>query len=407
MVPAAPRPAQPTGPGVTVADVGPAPRSAWVDNLRTAAVVLVVHLHSSVTYSHVGDWYLNDGPEGSLGEKLPYIFWNFHLQSFFMGLLFFLSGAFAHGAIGRHGTGGFIRERLVRLGAPAVLYMAVLHPFIVLGLLRDQPPADGWSLLSDYVQYVASGRILSGSGPMWFALALLGFCAVLAVWRMVAADVGTARARNAPGVPALLLFAGALTLGTAAARVFFPIGTSVMNFQLCYFPQYVAAFAAGVAAGRGGWLDTLAESPRARLAGRFALVGGPLALGALLFLGGGPTEGPNPGDHGPILYFGGWNLHALGAAAWEQFTGVGLALGMMALFRRCFDRAGRFARWMSARSFGVYVLHAPIMVLLTLAFRPIEADKPVLILLLTAATLVVSFAAADVARRTPLLKTLF
>ena len=33
-------------------------RMAWVDNLRTAMIILVVNMHACVTYSHVGGWFL-------------------------------------------------------------------------------------------------------------------------------------------------------------------------------------------------------------------------------------------------------------------------------------------------------------------------------------------------------------
>jgi glucans biosynthesis protein C len=380
-------------------------RSAWVDNIRTAVVVLVVNLHSCVTYSHVGDWYLKDGPEGSLSEKLPYIFWIFHLQSFFMGLLFFLAGAFADRAIRRHGPGLFLRERLFRLGAPALLYMAVLQPIIVFGLLGAKPITDAYSLISIYKQYLTSGQVLGGSGPMWFALALLGFCALLAVWRTLITDGSHTTTERAPQTGVLLSFALTLVLVTAIVRGVFPVGTSFFNFQVCYFPQYIAAFVVGVAAGRGDWLESLAATRRARYAGYMALLGGPLSLALLLLLGGGPAEGPNPGEHGPILYFGGWNPQAFGGAAWEQLTGVGLALGMMALFHRVFNHAGAVARWLSARSFAVYVLHAPLLIALTLLFRSIHVDPLSHVLLLTLSTLVVSFAVAEIAKRTPFLRS--
>ena len=118
-------------------------RLPWIDHLRTLVILLVVSMHACVTYSHVGDWYVMAERVPSLPEKLVFIFWQAHLQSFFMGLLFFISGYFAHGALGRHGPGRFLRERAVRLGLPTLLYMLVIHPFILLGLNpwhADFPP---------------------------------------------------------------------------------------------------------------------------------------------------------------------------------------------------------------------------------------------------------------------------
>jgi peptidoglycan/LPS O-acetylase OafA/YrhL len=378
-------------------------RRPWIDNVRTAVILLVVNMHCCVTYSHVGDWYLKDGPEGTLSQKLPYIFWIFHLQSFFMGLLFFVAGSLADAAIDRHGARSFWLERLRRLGVPALLYMSILHPLIVFGLLGYRSSGANASWLTDYFRYFATGQVFSGSGPLWFVLALLLFSTVLATWRALTPRPSHP-ARQAPRLQSLVLFALVLAITTFVVRAYFPIGTSVLNFQLCYFPQYIAAFAAGVAAHRQGWLETLVSSKRARNAGWLALLGGPLLLGILLFVGGGPTEGPHPGEHGPIMYFGGWNLSAFGAAIWEQLTGVGLALGMLAWFKRRFDLGGRLAMWLARRSFGVYLFHAPIAVALTLLFRRVDAGQFPKIVLLTVCTTAASLVVAGLARRTPALR---
>ena len=156
-------------------------RLPWVDHLRTFVILLVVNMHACVTYSHVGDWYAMSAQEPSLVEKLPFIVWQGHLQSCFMGLLFFVSGYFAEGSLSRRGPRAFVRERLVRLGLPALLYMLVIHPFILLGLnpwnAKFGPP------FAYYLNYLRSGRFLGSSGPLWFAVALLIFCLTLVAWR--------------------------------------------------------------------------------------------------------------------------------------------------------------------------------------------------------------------------------
>ncbi len=375
--------------------IQPETRLPWVDNVRTAVIFLVVNLHCCVTYSYVGGWYMNDGPELSLTEKLPFIVWVFHLQAFFMGLLFFLAGWFAHGAIRRRGPGSFLLERLVRLGLPALLYMVFIHPLIVFGLLADSSSAGLSSGLNNYLHYLMSSRVLGGSGPMWFALALLLFCVALAAWRSVFPSAMLDVSRAAPGTRRLLAFAAVLSLSTAVTRTVFPIETSFYNFQLCYFPQYIAAFAVGLAAARGGWVPALVASRRARIAGWLGLIGGPLAFLLLVSLGGTPPE------HGVKLYFGGWNWQAFGAAVWEQFAGLGLALGMMAWCQSSVNRDGAVARWLAARSFGVYLLHAPILVALTLLFRPIPIGPFWHVVLLTVTGLTISYAVADLAKRVP------
>ncbi|HEU0039615.1 MAG TPA: acyltransferase family protein, partial [Verrucomicrobiae bacterium] len=111
------------------------PRIAWIDNLRTLLIVLVVNMHACVTYSHVGSWYRMENPEPALPAKMAFILWQGHLQAFFMGLLFFLAGVFAHPSLERRGPGAFLHERARRLGLPSLLFMLLVHPFMVYVLL--------------------------------------------------------------------------------------------------------------------------------------------------------------------------------------------------------------------------------------------------------------------------------
>lgn len=377
-------------------------RLAWIDNLRTLMIVLVVNMHACVTYSHVGSWYRNESPEPAMPIKIAFMFWQGHLQAFFMGFLFFLSGIFAHRSLARRGPKAFLRERARRLGLPSLLFMLLLQPFMLYVLLGYPHVANRPSLAVLYGRYIASGKILSGSGPMWFALALLFFCAVLAGVRaskpprVALASPPT----GAPGSKALLGFGAVLVLSTFLIRIVQPIGTNVLNFQLCFFPQYIAAFVAGVVAGKHGWLDALATSRRARVAGWLGGVGGPLVLAIIAVVGGPPPE------HGPDPYPGGWNLRAFALAAWEQFAGLGIALGLMAWFHQRCNSAGRVATWLSERAFAVYLLHAPVLVALTPWLRPLAVNPFVGAALLTLAGLVASFAVVDVARRLPGLRSI-
>jgi peptidoglycan/LPS O-acetylase OafA/YrhL len=372
-------------------------RLPWIDHLRTLVILLVVSMHACVTYSHVGDWYVTAERVPSLPEKLVFIFWQAHLQAFFMGLLFFISGYFAHGALGRHGPGRFLRERAVRLGLPALLYMLVIHPFILLGLNpwhADFPP-----FAEFYVRYLRTGRFLGSSGPLWFAFALLIFCTVLVVWRRVRPAGATAGNAAAPGAGELWRFGLLLGAGSFAMRLCQPLGTNVLNFQLGYFVQYIAAFAAGVAAARSGWLLPLADSETARRAGRLTLAGGPVLL---LLLAVALLKFPVAGDP----QNGGWHWQALALAFWEQLTGLGLSLGLLALFSRRFNRDGPILRWLADRSFAVYVLHAPVLIALMMAFRSLPQIPLALAVLLTLTGLAVSYALADLARRVPGLRAI-
>jgi len=374
-------------------------RLAWIDQLRTMAIVLVVNMHACVTYSHIGSWYVQEPPDPPMATKVVFAFWQGHLQAFFMGILFLIAGYFAQGSLERREPAGFMRERLLRLGAPTLLYVALLHPVIVYGI---NPGGHDFGPPGVYLRYFSSGRFLSGTGPMWFAVALLIFSAGLAAWRAAGSTRGPGAAPSGrlPGPRAIAIWASCLVAATFLVRTVEPVGQSVLNMQLCYFPQYVVAFATGAAAARGGWLVGLARSRFARRAGWAALVLGPAALAGVL-VAAGVLKG-----RGTAGISGGWHPEALGMAAWEQLTGLGLGLGALAFCSAKLDVATPLARWLSERSFGVYVFHPVVLVLFTLWLRPLDADPFFKVSILTAVGLAGSYLLSDLARRVPGLRSI-
>src|SRR5262249_24460385 len=148
--------------------------------------------------------------------------------AFFMGLLFLIAGYFVPRAFDRKGFGRFLRDRAIRLGLPSLLFMLVVHPFTVYWLLHgtgDQPRP---TLLQAYGPYLASGRFLSGSGPMWFAVALLFFSAVYGVVRVLGSSGPRDEPEAAlPGNGEVVGLAAVMGLCTFLVRTVQPMGTSI------------------------------------------------------------------------------------------------------------------------------------------------------------------------------------
>lgn len=371
-------------------------RLPWIDHLRTFAIFLVVVTHSCVTYSHVGSWYVTSVRDPSLNEKLPFILIEALNQSFFMGLLFFVSAYFAPGSLARRGSAGFVRERLFRLGLPTLLFMGVINPFIIVGL--HPWPGARPALLPWLQRYLLSGSFLGGTGPLWFAFALLIFCLIFAGWRTLSPAPPVPAADEPPPSPrAIWLFAVGLGLATWLVRLVQPLGTSVFNMQLCYFPQYIAAFYLGTRAARGRWLTSLAATPHAARAGVVTIIVAPIVLLATLILG---ISG------GPAAYNGGLHWQAFTLAMWEQVTGVGISLGLLAWFSRRINQETPLRRWLADRSFAVYVLHTPVLIALYLAFRRLPDIPLALAGLMVVTGLLLSYALAAVAKRIPGLRAI-
>jgi glucans biosynthesis protein C len=78
-------------------------------------ILLVISMHSADTYSPLGNWYFVDRKPLSPVALFTFAVWQNYLQSFFMGLLFFLAGFFVPASYDRKGPWQFVRDRAFRL----------------------------------------------------------------------------------------------------------------------------------------------------------------------------------------------------------------------------------------------------------------------------------------------------
>jgi hypothetical protein len=249
----------------------------------------------------------------------------------------------------------------------------------------------------NYRHYILHGRFLSGTGPLWFCVALLFFTTIYTGWRSVSPRVTRlVRPRAFPGTAVLISLIGLTAIATFLVRVSWPMGTSFYNMQFCYFAEYVVFFVAGILAYRNGWLASLpaATSRRWGVAGLF----GGLTVWLLnIVLGGGVRNG--------AYYDGGWHWQSLGMSLLDALAGMGISLGLLGLFRARFNRQGRWAKFMSDNAFAVYVFHTPILIVITRGMTGLHWLPLLKFVVATVLCIVASFAlSCGIFRRIPGLK---
>jgi len=238
--------------------------SLALDNLRGIVILLVLSFHSVLAY-------LNFLPAAPFPfDKPPYLWRAFPIVDktrwfgfdlfcawqdiFLMSLFFFLSGLFVWQSLERKGTQRFLHDRIVRLGIPFAVVVAVLMP------LANYPT---------YLQTAADPGLFAfwrhwlalpfwPCGPMWFLwLLLLADFAATALHRF-APRWGDALLRfsSTAGRRPMRYFGGFLIASAIAyvplAVVFTPSAWAAIGpfgFQLSRPLHYAVYFAAGMGLG--------------------------------------------------------------------------------------------------------------------------------------------------------------
>ena len=297
----------------------PMKRLCYLDNLKVCLTVLVIMHNAGQAYGNGGGWaYTPSNP----AEFMPWI-WHFFSTNaaFFMGLYFFISGYFVPRSFDKQGTKQFVHKKLLRLGVP-LLFMGG-----IISILSGKPEI----------------------GHMWFVESLLVFCLVYALIRQWVQPVNEA-CYSKPTIIGLLVVALLMGVGSYVIRQIspqdhwiWPFGIIPLPMEPAHYLQYVMMFVLGILAYRFQWLDKMSNS-----VGFMALlIGIALAMGNYLRDGG-------PWDAFVWQWFG----------IYESLMCVYISFGLLWLFREFVSTTSRFWQWCAAQSYGAYMFHLLLMIVL-------------------------------------------
>ena len=297
----------------------PMKRLCYLDNLKVCLTVLVIMHHAGQAYGNGGGWaYTPSNP----AEFMPWI-WHFFSTNaaFFMGLYFFISGYFIPRSFDKQGTKQFVHKKLLRLGVP-LLFMGG-----IISILSGKPEI----------------------GHMWFVESLLVFCLIYALIRQWVQPVNEA-CYSKPTIIGLLVVALLMGVGSYFIRQIspqdhwiWPFGIIPIPMEPAHYLQYVMMFVLGILAYRFQWLDKMSNR-----VGSMALhIGIALAMGNYLRDGG-------PWDAFVWQWFG----------IYESLMCVFISFGLLWLFREFVSTTSRFWQWCAAQSYGAYMFHLLLMIVL-------------------------------------------
>ena len=159
------------------------------------------------------------------------------------------------GSYDRKGASHFLKDRLIRLGIPLIIYSWIISPLtwvVITGVTQGQT-RPWWTYLPGV------GDAVIGAGPLWFVEVLLIFTLVYALWRrLFRLDQPTPpidTESRFPGNVVIVLFALLTAVGAFLVRLWMPVGESfsLLNLQFPFFVLYIALFIVGLMAYRRNW----------------------------------------------------------------------------------------------------------------------------------------------------------
>ncbi|USB33659.1 acyltransferase family protein [Paenibacillus sp. YPG26] len=347
----------------------------YINCLKVFLAMLVVWFHTSSGYGGAGGWYFIEPSNDEMSMSVLTLL-NAIIQSFFMGLFFFISAYFSPKSYDRKGFYQFLKDRVPRLLLPALFYFFILNPLCV-NMVRE-------------TKYTES----LGFYNMWFIMALLYFTIIYALIR----KAGLAKSVKAhfPGVKGLLVFI--LIMGTLnfATRLIFP--TNIMyvhDFSLGYFPQYIVLFIAGIAAYRNGWLEQFNERV-VNIYFRVSLVS--IITLPVVFLLVGPDRVGK--------FYGGFTLESIYYSFWEPFTYVGIIMKLLVVFRKRLNRDSPVLGLLNRSSYSIYIIQAPFIIALQLALAGLEINIIIKVILVSLLAFMLSWGVSLLLLRIPRLNNI-
>ncbi len=367
---------------------GSTTRIFFIDNIRILLVCFVILMHCSITFGGLGDWYVV-APGNDPGLSLYLTVIVSVLQSFFMGLFFMISAYFIPGSLNRKGLCVFIRDRLIRLGIPLVIWTFLINPLLICQVERITKGYSGTTL--NFLIKTFFPFTHFPFGPMWFVFTLLVFSIIAACW--LEAERKTKRAESHPfpvfrSIVALGLLLG---IGSFLIRIFLPIGWNweLFNLQFPFFLQYIVYFILGIYTAKNNWFVSIPDNlgKKSSIIALLLIAINPLVL--LCIIHGGS----------PIL--GGLNWQTALYAFWEQLTAIMIVVGILWLFRNRFNHQSRISRAAAEDSYTVYIIHPIVLIFFSIIFFTIDLPTCVKFIFVLVSTILVCFIVSHLIRSLP------
>jgi glucan biosynthesis protein C len=314
-------------------------RDIAIDYLRAFMIVLVVFLHAALAYTSFSTydetrWVDSSAPVVD-ASRWPFLdCFVLYYDTFFMPLLFLISGLFLVSSLERKGSSSFFISRLQRLGIPFVFAALLLAPLAFLPSYLVAAPRPQAPYLSTF--FTSDGWPV---GPPWFLWVLLVFSGIVALVNQIAPNTLSRLRQPTALVILLVTIASFLPLSLVGSH-FWWVSLGPFDAQPIRLGLYLAYFLLGTALGTGQrWRDL----GWPKYWGAWFIVG---VFACLVYVGVVGDTFQLPALPSQVI---------LGASFAVSCTGA--SLGFLGAFRRFARKSHPVLDHLSANAYGIYIIH--------------------------------------------------
>lgn len=336
-------------------------RFFYLDNIKTFLIILLILVHTAMTFGNIDGWYYYE-PHNHLLTTNILIFFVAVNQAFLLALFFALSGFLTPASADRKGNARFITDRIKRLGLPFLAYLLIITP--VFAYLQQVNYMNLSIPFSQFYFRMYRDFLFNGVGPMWFVLVLLiftiGYTLLTPLFQSKRSGKETemSPSKKFPSILILFVVIILLALLNFLVRLQFPINgwidfRGVFLIDMSHIGQYIFFFVAGIMAFRNKWLSNLSDKT-----GRFwawMLVPSLLGWPVMMLAGGIINNGVYP-------FLGGMSWQALVYCFWEILCCMSACIGILWFFKKRINHSNLFIKQVNTVSFSVYCIHMPLVI---------------------------------------------
>lgn len=344
-------------------------RKHYLDNIRWATILLVLVYHVCYMFNGVGvPGGIPDAASIPAFDAFASL-----VYPWFMALLFIVSGVSARYSLQKRTGKQFIRERAVKLLIPSTLGLFVLH--WITGYLNIKM-GGGLEYMPKALIYPIAA--ISGIGPLWFIQMLFLFSCILVLLRKTDKADRIWTLCGKANLPVILLL---FVLIYGAAQVL-----NMPVLTMYRFGIYFVAFLIGY--------YVFSHERIQEIIGRIGIPMLCLAVAGAVFY---------------AIYYHGRN-YTSPECLQSIVTNLYLWIVILAVFG-CFQKWGNretsFSRYLTGASFGIYILHYPVLTVICYLLR-YSFDFPALLNYAIALLVEVAltFALYEAVKRIPVLRYL-